>query len=364
MNMTPKRILVVKLDEIGDVILSAPSLRSLRHAYPDAQISLVVKPEVYELVEYCPYVDRILTLSRASHPHAAGKLAKLLGVLLFCIRHRLFGYDLSILLRTQPYAIECLLIWISHARRRIGWLRPKAKWSRLCFSDVLPSKVGLHEVERTLSVMDRLGGATNDTALEIWFDNGSDGSEVENLIVNGRAHVAVSCAPPRLMRRAWPVERYAELIDRLHAQHPRLSFLATGGPSDIAAVQRLARLTGDYVIPVAGALSIRQTCALLEKCDVFVGNDSGPMHMAAAVGLPVVEISCHPENGDPNHANAPERFGPCGVPFRVCRPKASLAPCKEACDEDHAHCILQVSVDQVMHGVMGLLADRMARTIQ
>ena len=83
---------------------------------------------------------------------------------------------------------------------------------------------------------------------------------------------------------------------------------------------------GGAAVDVTGRTTLRQTAALLKKCDLYVGNDTGSMHLAAAAGIPVVEISCFPMDGPVWHWNSPRRFAPWGVPHRILQPKGN-APC-------------------------------------
>lgn len=108
-------------------------------------------------------------------------------------------------------------------------------------------------------------------------------------------------------------------------------------------------------VPLAGRLNLRESTAALSRCAVAVGNDSGPLHLAAAARVPCVEISCHPTTGDVLHNNAPERFGPWGVASSIVRPGAAMPPCSTACVKHAPHCILGVEVDHVETAVVELL---------
>jgi heptosyltransferase-2 len=104
-------------------------------------------------------------------------------------------------------------------------------------------------------------------------------------------------------------------------------------------------------------LSLRETAAVLERCELFVGNDSAPMHMAAAADCSVVMISCHSVHGDPMHNNAPERFGPWRVRHSVVRPISPIAPCRGSCIATHAHCILGVTTESVLDACVLLRSE-------
>jgi hypothetical protein len=90
---------------------------------------------------------------------------------------------------------------------------------------------------------------------------------------------------------------------------------------------------------------------------MFCGNDAGPMHLAAAAGIPVLEVSCHPRGGDDLHPNSPWRFAPWGVPHRILQPEIHLDECDIGCQASVPHCILEVSVDSVIRAMASLLDE-------
>jgi ADP-heptose:LPS heptosyltransferase len=133
----------------------------------------------------------------------------------------------------------------------------------------------------------------------------------------------------------------------------RIVLLGGKAEQEFAAV--LADGLGSTAISAAGVLSLRAAAALLRRCRLYIGHDTGAMHLAAAVGVPVVEISCHPLTGSPYSWNAPQRFGPWGVPSRILQPTKPLPPCRNECDTDKPHCILQIEPDAVIAAAEELL---------
>ena len=105
---------------------------------------------------------------------------------------------------------------------------------------------------------------------------------------------------------------------------------------------------------IAGQMTLRQTAAVLERTNLVIANDSGPMHLAGAAGVPVVEISCHPADGNVLHANAPQRFHPWEERYEVVQPVKAHEPCTGSCEWHDAHCILGVSVEMVTEAVRRL----------
>ena len=125
------------------------------------------------------------------------------------------------------------------------------------------------------------------------------------------------------------------------------------------ATQLADSVPGDTII-VSGA-PLREVCAVLERCDLFIGNDSGCAHLAAAMDCKTIVISRHPRNGDPNHFNSPVRFAPHGSCVRVLQPATGLDGCQAACRSLEPHCITTVSVDDVVACARQMLQES-ART--
>ena len=132
--------------------------------------------------------------------------------------------------------------------------------------------------------------------------------------------------------------------------------VVVGGPGDEGWGEELRRI-GDDVIDLTNRTTVRETAAVLARCSLFCGSDSGPMHLAAAVGVPIVEVSCHPVSGDDLHPNSPKRFGPWGVPNRVVQPETPMDDCVAGCRFKVPHCILNVRVESVIAAIESLRVE-------
>lgn len=106
---------------------------------------------------------------------------------------------------------------------------------------------------------------------------------------------------------------------------------------------------------ILSGVPLRAVCAVLERCDLFIGNDSGAAHLAAAMECPTVVVSKHPLNGDPNHANSPVRFAPHCARCRVVQPLLGEDECVLSCRASEPHCILRVTSDRVVAAALELL---------
>lgn len=360
-----KRVLVVRLDEIGDVVMTTPFLRELRWNLPDAWITLVVKPAVYNLVELCPYVNEVLTYDwntqgRFWQLRRHGRALALAWKHLW--RRR---FDLAILPRWDvDHYHGTFVLYFSGAPWHVGYSENVIDHKRrlnssydLLFTHVLDDNTLKHEVEHNLEVIRFLGGAVQEDRLELWVGEEDDAFAEQVLTLHGvhSDDLLIAFNPGAgAPRRMWPLANFMELGDWLRKEcHARI--VVVGGAGEGSLGQELQQQLGKMVVNVVGQTTLRQTGALLKRSHLYVGNDAGPMHLSAAVGVPVVEISCHPRSGSPIHPNSPRRFGPWGVPHSVLQPEMAFDPCSEACTAAQAHCILRVTVEQVKEAIVCLL---------
>jgi len=147
--------------------------------------------------------------------------------------------------------------------------------------------------------------------------------------------------------REWGVDNYCELVTMLHSLC-RMDFvlLGAGANTEVYGIELESKL-GFPVRNLIGKTTLRETIAVLQKCDLYIGGDTGPMHMAAACGLKGVAISKHAKNADKSNASSKERFGPWQSKIQFIQPGYSLLGCENGCDKLYAHCIKQVSVENV-----------------
>ena len=361
-----RRILVVALAEIGDAVLLSPFLRELRRLAPHADITLVHRPVASSIYARCPYVNRTLTYDP--------RVARVLRPLVLPIRSWRFarrmlsgaGFDFAIVPRwdTDHHFATAIAFWSGAARRVAYSEHVSSRKATLnagfdgLVTDAVPSGTGVHEVERHLALLRYMGAAPSSGPLELWLDDDDERKVDEQLAHSGvvagapRIAILIGAADPK---RRWPVDRFTSLAAGLLRRYENARVLIIGGSEDAAAQSVVLDALQTRAVPRAGRLTLRESAAALSRCVVAVGNDSGALHLAAAVRVPCVEISCHPANGDVLHNNAPERFGPWGVPSTIVRPAAPTAPCTTACAMHAPHCILSVEVDDVLAAAAGFV---------
>lgn len=374
-------MLVVRPDEIGDMVLTIPLVRELRRLLPRASITLVVKPSARNLLDICPYVDEVLACDWTIDP-PTGAVLRHLRTPILAYRHLWQHYwralrfaarylwhrhiDLAIVPRWDRDSYHSAYVaYFSGAPHRIGYSedvtrekkRVNTGYNRL-FTHVLRDRTPKHEVQHNLDVVRFLGASAQDEHLELWTDEMDEAHIQQFLTAHGvdSGDVLVAFGPgAREAKRMWPLDRFIEVGEWFKGEE-RVRIVVVGGPGEESLGQGLRQRLGDVVVDATGQMTLRQTEALLRRCHLYVGNDTGLMHLAAAAKIPVVELSCHPKAGVPQHPNSPHRFGPWDVPHVVLQPETACAPCLDGCEAKRPHCILSISPSVVKEAVAELLA--------
>ena len=360
-----RRVLVIRLDEIGDVAMTAPFLRELRRNAAGAWISLVVKPGVFNLVERCPYVDEVLTFDWNTPPRL-GRLRRHGRALRLAWRHLWARrFDLAVVPRWDvDHYHAAFVAYFSGARWRVAYSEQVAALKRrlnpgydALFTHVLQDDTPRHEVERNLQVLRALGGTVADDRLELWVapedEAYADDVLRRNSVAPGEVLVGLGPAGGNSPFKQWPVDRFIAVARRLLAASP-VRLLVVGGPGEEALGEEMARTLGPSAINLVGRTTLRQMAAFLHRCRLYVGNDAGPMHVAAAVGTPVVAVfgsSCR------------HRYSPWGEGHTVVWLGLPCSPCFQpdhrdrcgTCLFDRPHCLVDLPVDRVQQAVEAAL---------
>lgn len=361
-------ILVVRLDGIGDIVIFSSFLRGLRKGFPGAWITLVVDERLVSFVELCPFADQVIGFNVRGTRYKRLLLGGFRAWRLAAARLHARRFDLAINARWDVDSRTATLLgYFSLARRHLGFsesVNPRKaginRGADRLFSHLVPAAPGIvHEQQRNNEVLSRLKIAPDTESPEVWLsDDDRCWAETALQEHDAREGAYLVClgigAGERV--RLWPAERFGEiaswLIEQMDAR-----IVIVGDARDRALAEPLARGSGGRVVNLAGICSLRQSAAVLALCDLFVGNDSGPMHIASAAGVPVVEISCHPLTADAGHLNSPRRYAPVGVRSRIIQPRSGRYPCTDGCQASSAHCILDIGPSDVKAAITDLLAE-------
>ena len=354
-------LLVVRLDQtLGDSAMNSPLLRELRHAYPDANITLVVHPRIQAMVQHCPYVNHITTYDWGSSLPKSLLVRHWLS-LKFCWTHfRLQQPDIAIVPRFDEDHHAGFIALFSGAKRRIAYTEKATQRKQvlnagfdMLYTEILPALGLKHEVERNLDIVRHLGFQPADMALEFWGaapDEAYAQQLLNEHVPAGSMLIGLGLSGGYSILKRWPLQYYVQLAGLLQEKHKdrELTILLVGGKDDTALGAQFEANFPGKVVNMIGKTSIAQMAALLRHCDRFIGNDSGAMHIAAASGIPVTGIfgsSCHHRfsawGRRCESVSLELPCGPCGQGHIIDRCSTCIYPSPKCMDELKPAYVLQ-----------------------
>ncbi|HDL19106.1 MAG TPA: lipopolysaccharide heptosyltransferase II [Bacteroidetes bacterium] len=274
-----KKILIVKLRAIGDVILTTPVFRNLREQFPDAQIDFVVEKPAYPLIQTDKNLNRVFIAP-------SGKNRTVSRERKFFKEIRREKYDVCIDLFGNPRS--ALITLFSGAKLRVGYYFRGRKYA---YQEKFSSRVSeVHEVEFNLDALRHFNIPIRFKQPEIHInevDLAAAHSIFEKLYTDDFPVAALNPAGSWPAKK-WPLPRFAQLAKMLHEEF-HFRFVVLWGPGELAEAQLLAEKIGP-VAAVHPETTLSQQAALLALCQLFIGNDTGPMHIAAAVGISTIGL--------------------------------------------------------------------------
>ena len=356
---TPRRILVIRYRFIGDTVLSVPFLKQLRQAYPDAKIDYLAGPESAQVLSHCPYIDELLTFDTTrKHQYDQASQAKPTSFWRYVWLLRKRGYDRAYVLKRS--FSSAALAALAGIPERIGFDTEKRGF---LLTQAVPYPNETHEADAFLSVLQASGIAVSGVQrLEAWWPKPVEEHIAEQTkAFNGARNLVIHASASNALKQ-WPLERFARLMSSLFNEHrfeshnQALYFHAVGAPRDAAIYAKLKSYLPEpmrqRLIIWCGEFSLLESFAFLKRMDGVIGVDSGTLHMAAAVGTPVVAVFGPMD---------PERWGPYGQPSQLTHQivqhgELACQPChlKEPC-QHNAACLNDLSVDAVKQASLPLL---------
>lgn len=341
---TQKKILVLRYRFIGDTILTVPFLRNLRRAEPEAYIAWVVAPGSAEVVTGIPYVDELIFWDPVTiHADSRGTHRTLAAKLGFIRELRAKRFDKVYLLKRS--LSSAIIAWLTGARERVGF---DTEGRGFLLTKRVPYRHDRHEVQNFLDVLRGDGVQVVDDHLEAWISPEEDRFAEEYLAARGvLPDTPLMAIHPFAANqiRAWHEDNFVEVANRLQGTHGGRVILFGGGRDGELAARLRERISPEPVMAV-GSTTLRQTMALLARCRLLVCNDSGIMHLGAALGVPLVAIF---------GPQSPVKFGPWGKNCRVVYSEFPCSPCKQKfftectpSPRGKPECVESVTVQRVM----------------
>jgi lipopolysaccharide heptosyltransferase II len=364
----PRRILVRGVNWLGDAVMTTPALLRLRERFPDARITLLCPEKLCELWLHHPAVDEAISFAAGESVFATAK------------KLRAEKFDLAVVLPNSPRS--ALEVFLAGIPQRVGYARP---WRNLFLTQVVPPRAGAVKMrKRTVVEIKRLAAGCksgerravggNYVAHQLHeylhLGTGCDASrepltpqlavtpaEVEaakkkfGLMKLSRPVFGLNPGAEYGPAKRWPVVKFIAAAQEIQ-QRTNCIWILFGGKSDVAITNQIEsaiRNPQSTIINLAGKTSLRELMALLKVCRVLLTNDTGPMHVAAALGTPVVV---------PFGSTSPELTGP-GLPgdarHRLLKSDAPCSPCfLRDCPIDF-RCMNNISVERVVEAVLNAL---------
>jgi heptosyltransferase-2 len=340
MKLAARKILVMRYRFIGDTVLTVPFLRNLREAYPAAQIDLMLEPFSGQVIEGCPYVDRVIPFEfKTIHTYsAAAERGKLAGYLHYVRLIRNERYDAAFVLKRS--LSSALLVRLAGVPRRIGFA---TEGRGILLTDRVAYRQDQHEVLNFLDCLRVLDVPIGSTVLELWPTPEND-KKVSALMAQAGwkddEFKVIIHAAASLPAKQWPLDRFAAIMTVLHDRH-RARFVYTGSAGDAELYRSIEKLGPFHGLDLCGITNVRENLSVYKRADLFFGVDSGPMHMAAAVGVPVVALIGPTDE---------RKWGPWGDGHTVITKRLSCYPCKPHKCADNA-CMKQIAVEDALDAV-------------
>ena len=336
-----KRILLVRTDRLGDVVLTLPMLPFLRTCYPDAYIALLLGRYTGEIVEGNPYVNELIWYDDDAGVIPFGKMRRII-----VDRH----FD---------------AVFVVHPTLRLAWLM---------FQAGIPERIGTgyryysllfnrkvfehrkdakrHEVEYNLNLLKELD-CVADGNPEFHIDiPAAAESRVRELLMSlnidsGRKRVIIHPGSGG-SARDWPAESFGILAMQL-GNDQRYQIIVTGREEDAKQVDRVVRSSGGKAVPIVGKLRVKELAALIRSASLFVSNSTGPLHIAVAVGTPVVGLYSQIT------AMSVARWGPYTGKKKVLVPNKPV-DCSECVNDWPCACMASIAVSEVYSAANSLLS--------
>ena len=284
-----KNILIIKPSSLGDVVLALPALSALRRSFPDAKISWFIRPEFAPLLKNHPDLNEVIYFDRKYlgkalfNPRAFAALVSLI----WRLNRGKFDavFDLQGLFRTAS------LSWLSGCKRRFG-MAGAGEFGHIFYTHkVAQDRDCIHLVDYYLKIVRSAGARQTQVEFQLPVAPAAANAVKRLLASQGIKpdNYAVFVPTSAHEDKCWPAERFAALADRVSKQF-HLSIIATGAASEKGTVEELRNKASVPIVNFAGATSISELVALLKGARLVVSNDTGPGHIAAALGVPVVLI--------------------------------------------------------------------------
>lgn len=344
-----KNIIVHSMVNLGDVLLSTSAVALLRQIYPQAKITMMVRPAVAQIIVNNPVIDDVIIYDYKGKNRSIKSMLGMIGEL----RKRKFDCCISFDRKLRP----ALLAWFAGIPVRVGPEKvfdDKPSWVTKLYTHVIPIK---HDLINTLQAQTyqeiirgftKTSGSTLPVMAHIMPEHEKKAESLFQtlpIIANGdkqSPYRVALCVKGTFSLKDWPKERFAQLVDQL-STHYKAVFFIIGAPEDKEYADQVIAMTKTPVANFCGQTNLLEVAAVLKRADLFISVDTGAAHIAATVGVPMVVLyGC----------TSPKRWHPISDKAVVISSDEPCCPCSVPADGCPEHmCMSNISVDTVLEKV-------------
>lgn len=331
----PEKILVRATNWVGDLVMATPALACIRKSFPGAKICVLIRPPLDELLMANPSVDEVILYDKKGvHAGPAG-FARLIGEL----RKRKFTR--AILLQN---AFEAALIaFLAKIPQRLGYATDGRGILLTSSVKVAAETKKKHQVHYYLDLLSALGLKAGETSPRLYLEKQDvDYARMllrEHGIKPGTPIVGINPGAQYGVAKKWHPERFGYVADHLVREFGA-RIIIFGGPGDTTTARTVQASMREDALNLAGKTGLRGLMALTRRCSLFITNDTGPMHVAAALDVPTLAVF---------GSTDPVATGPYGKNKSIVREPVTCSPClQRTCPEKHYQCMERVSAERVL----------------
>lgn len=335
-----KMILLIQLGDIGDVVLTTPTIKALKENNPSGEIFVLLRENAGGLIEDCPWVDGVVLVSKDKRKVRE----EIVYQKDFLLELRKKRFDLAIDLRTGTRG--AILSFLSGARLRLGRYADDGRlWRNRLFTHLIRPENELNQYSalHSLNILAPLELRIKNTSPELIVTKEKETSAA-NILKKEKVppdKPIIALHPfSRWRYKEWPIRNYVKLINHISSRY-RVSIVITGSTDEKGRVDEIFKKSKIDVYNLAGKTSIGELAGVLKKCNLLIGIDSAPMHIAAAVGTPTITIF---------GPSSPITWAPRGKQHYLIYKDMPCVPCRQkGCNNSEvSRCLDELSAEEVI----------------
>ena len=358
-NKNIDRIIIIRFDGLGDFVWTTPLIRELRIAYPNATIDIVVKPFIAELLRNCDYVNNVFPfLPQKYQQETIYEFIEIQKEIEHFIDNNPLlqsKYDVAILPRTfsiKDTVENYIFATALQCTRIIGTFRITNSYSAIhyelikgLYDYISLGDTKLHEVEMITNTLKFLClNSHPDNHMELWPQKNN--ANFSNMY-DGKKYVLIGLAGST-PNRNWKIENYRELMQQISNYSEEYYFILCGEKQKESDAKFLKESLGERCINYVGSTTLQDVVDIADKCMLYIGSDTGLLHVAAALEKPVIEISAYIKGGTYlDDGGNPRICGPWKTNAIILQPNKGVDGCEDQCMMNYSHCINLITVNDV-----------------